>query len=87
MFNKIINKFLFLLDFSPKVKAIMNTGIKICFVLTLVSVLIMSLYITANHSYILYNLGIGLFKTSTMFIVIFLIFGITFNQILGTSSH
>lgn len=81
MFKKIINKLLLLFDFNPKVKAIMNTGIKICFVFTLISVLIMSLYITTNHSYILYNLGVGLFKSSTTFIVIFLICGIAFSKI------
>ena len=82
MFKKIINKLPFLFDFIPKVKEIMNTGIKICFVFTLVSVFIMSLYITTNHSYILYNLGIGLFKSSTTFIAIFLICGIAFNKII-----
>ncbi len=82
MFNKIINKLIFLFDFNPKVKAIMDTGIKVCFVFTLISVLIMSLYITTNHSYILYDLGIRLFKTSTTFIAIFLICGIAFNKII-----
>lgn len=82
MFNKIINKLIFLFDFNSKVKAIMDTGIKVCFVFTLISVLIMSLYITTNHSYILYDLGIRLFKTSTTFIAIFLICGIAFNKII-----
>lgn len=69
-------------DFNDKVKVIMNTGIKVCFVFTLISVFIMSLYISVNHSYILYDLGIGLFKASTTFIAVFFICGIAFSKIL-----
>ena len=71
-----------LFDFNNRVKVIMNTGIEVCFVFTLISVFIMSLYITVNPSCILYDLGIALFKTSTTFISVFFICGIAFSKIL-----
>ena len=71
-----------LFDFNNRVEVIMNTGIEVCFVFTLISVFIMSLYITVNPLYILYDLGIALFKTSTTFIAVFFICGIAFNKIL-----
>ena len=71
-----------LFDFNNRVKVIMNTGIEVCFVFTLISVFIMSLYITVNPLYILYDLGIGLFKTSSTFIAVFFICGIACSKIL-----
>ena len=71
-----------LFDFNNRVKVIMNTGIEVCFVFTLISVFIMSLYITVNPLYILYDLVIALFKTSTTFIAVFFICGIAFSKIL-----
>lgn len=72
----------------PKVKLIMNTGIKISFIFTLFSTFLMSLYISCNHSYILYDLSITLFKAFTMFTVMFFINGIAFNTILkAKNSH
>ena len=79
-FNKVLLIFNF--NFIPKVKIVMSIGIKISFVLTLFSTLLMAIYISSNHSYILYTLGITLFKAFTMFAVMFLIDGITFNTIL-----
>lgn len=85
--NKKFNIFFSIFDFKfvPKVKTIMSTGIKISFVLLLFSTLFMAIYITTNPSYILYFLGITLFKTFTMFIVMFLINGIAFNKIVKDS--
>lgn len=85
--NKFVNKFLSVFDFNfiPKVKMIMNAGIKISFILVLFATLFMAIYISTNHSYILYDLGITLFKTFTMFIVMFLINGIAFNKIVKDS--
>ena len=68
--------------FDDKVKVIMDTGIKVCFVFVLLSAFILSLYISTNHSQVLYNLGVTLFKTSTTFIVIFFICGVVFSRIL-----
>ena len=84
MFNKIINffySFFDIFDFNPKVKKIMSTGITVSFIMTLFATFLMSLYIS-TYSYILYDLGIALFKTSTTFIAVFFICGIAFSQIL-----
>ena len=78
---------LFNSTFDLRVKRIMNTGIKISFIAILFSVLIMSIYITTNQSYILFNVSMSLFKTFTTFISMFLINGIAFNKILKDSIH
>ena len=80
MFDKIKIAFNFQLD--SKVKKIMSTGLKVCFVLSLFSTLILSLYITINPSYILYDLGTSLLKSFSMFMSFFFIYGISFNLIL-----
>lgn len=90
MFSKInsfINKFWSVFDFNfiPKVKSIMNAGIRISFILVLFATLLMAIYISTNPSYILYDLGITLFKTFTMFMVMFFINGIAFNKIVKDS--
>lgn len=86
--NRSINKIKSVFDFNfiPKVKSIMNTGIKISFILVLFATLLMAIYISTNPSYILYDLGITLFKTFTMFMVMFLINGIAFNKIVKDSN-
>ncbi len=83
-FEKFFDKIslIFNFNFIPKVKVVMNTGIKVSFILTLFATLLMAMYISSNHSYILYTLGITLFKAFTMFIVMFFIDGIAFNTIL-----
>lgn len=74
--------FIYTFDFEPKVKNIMNAGFKVCFILTLFSTFMMSLYITSIPNYILYDLGIVLFKTATTFMSMFLICGIAFSKII-----
>lgn len=78
--NQIISVFDFKLN--KNIERIMKIGIKLSFILTLFSTLIMSLYITSNPSYIVYDLGTSLFKASTTFITAFIIYAIVFNKIL-----
>ncbi len=77
-------KFFTFVDFSfeQKVKSIMVAGLKFSFILVLLSTFIMSIYLTMNHSYIVYNVGTSLFKSFTMFMAVFFINGIAFNTIL-----
>ena len=84
MFLNFFNKFLSVFDFSfePKVKSLMATGLRISFILVLFATLIMSIYLTTNQSYIVYEIGSSLFKSFTMFMAIFFISGIAFNTIL-----
>lgn len=80
------NVFFSLLDFkkySQKIKQIMKIGIRISFVLLLFSVLLLSLYIQFNNPPILYTIGSILFKTFSMYIAIFIIYGISFNKIVS----
>lgn len=79
-FKKFLSKLY--LDLDIKVKKIMLLGIRFSFITCLFSTLILSLYISSNNSYILYDLGISLFKSSTTFIVVFFIYGIVFNKLL-----
>ena len=79
-FNKFISVFAF--SFEPKVKNLMTTGVRISFILVLFATLIMSIYLTTNQSYIVYEIGSSLFKSFTMFMAIFFISGIAFNTIL-----
>lgn len=75
-------KEIFNFNFSKDIKNIVKFGISFSFIIVLISVLILSLYITTNQSYILYSLGTLLFKSFTMFIAIFFICGIAFNTII-----
>lgn len=82
---KIFKKIFRIFDFNLnlKVKKIMALGIRLNFIFLLFSTLILSIYITSNSSYIIYEVGSSLFKSFSMFIVIFFIFAIAFNQIVN----
>lgn len=84
IFKSFFNKFLSVFDFSfePKVKNLMTAGVRISFILVLFATLIMSIYLTKNQSYIVYEIGSSLFKSFTMFMAIFFISGVAFNTIL-----
>jgi len=73
IFKSFFNKFLSVFDFSfePKVKNLMTAGVQISFILVLFATLIMSIYLTMNQSYIVYEIGSSLFKSFTMFMAIF----------------
>ena len=89
MFLNFFNKFLSVFDFSfePKVKNLMATGLRITFILVLFATLIMSIYLTMNQSYIVYEIGSSLFKSFTMFMAIFFISGVAFNTILKEKTN
>lgn len=72
---------IFSFNLNEKAKKIMSIGIKISFVLTLFGTLLMSLYITTNPSYILFDLGTNLFKSGTWFISMFIVCGYSFSKI------
>lgn len=82
--HKVFSKIHLLIDlnFNTKVKNIMDIGITISFIAILFATLIMTMYLTTNPSYILFDIGISIFKSFTMFAVMFFIDGITFNSIL-----
>lgn len=84
IFKSFFNKFLSVFDFTfeSKVKNLMATGLRISFILVLFATLIMSIYLTMNQSYIVYEIGSSLFKSFTMFMAIFFISGVAFNTIL-----
>lgn len=86
-FKKGINRFFSVVDlkFNPKVRLVVINGIKICFIFILFATFLMSLYST-THSYILYDLGLGLFKAFTIFVAIFFICGIAFNKLMDYRS-
>lgn len=89
MFLNFFNKFLSVFDFSfeQKVKNLMATGLRISFILVLFATLIMSIYLTMNQSYIVYEIGSSIFKSFTMFMAIFFISGIAFNTILKEKTN
>ena len=70
------------INIDKKVKKIMLDGIKFSFIICLFSTLILSLYISSNNTYLLFYLGISLFKSSTTFMVVFFVYGILFNKLL-----
>ena len=88
-FKNFFNKFLAVFDFTfeQKVKNLMTTGLQISFILVLFSTLIMSIYLTMNQSYIIYEIGSSLFKSFTMFMAIFFISGVAFNTILKEKTN
>lgn len=71
MINKITN---------PKVKLIMNSGIKISFIIAVVAVFILELYCENSIPFAFY-IGMSLFKSSMFYIVMFIICGCVFNKI------
>ena len=59
---------------------IMKIGIKVCFIILLIAILLLSLYVCL-HNILLYNLGIAIFKLSTYFSIEFIICGIVVDKI------
>lgn len=60
---------------------IMKLGLKICFSILLFSVLILSFYLTTNHKFFLYELGITIFRVSTYIAVEFIVCGIVVDTL------
>ena len=59
-------------NIDSSILKVKNTGMKICFILLLLSTFILSLYISI-HNPILFLIGLSLFKSSLFFIVFFII--------------
>lgn len=68
-------------NITEPVKHVMKMGITISFILLLYSSLLLSLYIEFNTPNYLYEIGSTLFKTFSLFITFFFIYGISFNKI------
>lgn len=68
---------------NPKIKKIMKNGIKVSFILLLFSNLFLALYTEFGHPTYLFDIGSMMFKSSSNFIVYFIIYGICFNKILN----
>lgn len=60
---------------------IMKIGIKICFGISLVAILILSFYLFTVHSFFLYELGLTILKLSSYFLVEFIICGIVADMV------
>ena len=71
-------------NFHYKIKKIMSVGIRLSFILLLFSTLLLSLYIQFNNPPELYKVGSLLFKTFSMYITFFFVYGISFNQIVSS---
>lgn len=86
LIKNILNVFNFNFNLDFKIKKIMRAGIIFNFIFMLIATLILSIYITTNTYYIVYEIGSDIFRASSMFIAIFFIFGICFNQIIKEKS-
>lgn len=60
---------------------IMKIGIKICFGILMLSILLLSFYLFGVHNFLLYELGLTVFKLSTYFFVEFIICGIVADMV------
>lgn len=67
-------------NMDSDVLKILKIGLKLCFVLILISTYILYIYLSVNTQ-ITYNIGISLFKSSTIFICSFVAFSICFSRI------
>ena len=68
-------------NIKEPIKHIMVSGITICFILLLFSTLLLSLYIEFDTPNYLYEVGLILFKTFSLFITFFFVYGVSFNKI------
>lgn len=68
-------------NLKPSIKRIMKPGIRVSFILMLFSTLLLALYIQFSFPAYLYDIGSLLFKSSSTFVVYFLICGVCFNKI------
>lgn len=83
--TKFLHTIAFIFDTSKlpvPLKRFMNNGIKISFILLLFSTLLMALYIDFMPSNNLFRLSSLLIKSTSTFIVSFIVFGAGFNRLL-----
>ena len=55
---------------------IMKIGMKICFSILMVSIVLLTFYLLLVHKIFLFNLGLALFRLSTYFAIEFIVCGI-----------
>ena len=60
---------------------IMKIGLKICFGILGIAIMLLSYYLFFSHHFFLYELGISIFKLSTYFAVEFIICGIVADKL------
>ena len=60
---------------------IMQIGLKLCLLFSLISVIILCIYLFFIHNLFLYNLGLTIFKSSTYIAIEFIICGVVADRI------
>ncbi len=78
MLDKVINMFN---SVNSNIKKIMKDGFIFCFMLAIVSGILLYTYDTFYSSIMLYYIGFYLFKNSLLFACAFFVFGIGFDKI------
>ena len=81
MINEFVKKLKDIKNIEKDILKIMYKGFNYCFLLTIISSLVLLYYILNPVSYIIYDCGIILFKTSLLFFVFFFISGIITNNV------
>jgi len=69
-------------ELDKSIICIMKKGVIFSFIIAILSALILITYKVCYISPDLYYIGLSLFQTSLMFIVIFIIYGLAFDKIL-----
>ena len=73
-------------DILPSIKKVMLYGMRISFIIVLLATLLLCIYMDFYSSNYLFAIASTLFKSGTMFIAIFFIYGICFNKMSGDLS-
>ena len=68
-------------NFDKKNKKILQYGINFCFIITIISILILITYLFFKHEYIIYKIGILLFQLSTYYFIYFIASAITIDSL------
>ena len=76
--NSILNVFN---SIDKKIKKLMKYGIIFCFSLTIISCILLIIYMYIYSSPTLYKIGLYIFKNSILFCSAFLGFGLVFDKI------
>ena len=70
LFNNIINTFK---NLDKKIIKIMISGLKFCFLITLISITILLIYIFISKYFLLYQIGLLVFQLSLYFSIDFIV--------------
>lgn len=81
--NKTINKIIYKYkNLQNSIKKIMNIGLIFCFILCIMSTIILFTYLFFSKP-ILFNVGISLFRSTLMFISMFFMCALGFDTVLN----